>query len=413
VALVDRDKQLPVDLENVLCVEAAFELLKSQASGTFVEVFFGDQEVFAGGPEGRFLHELVVPFLRVKKTAKAVLPIALRASQPITRNHHPGSEWLYCKLYLAASLADQVLRSVVFPVVRAAMSSGAATSWFFIRYGDPDWHIRLRVQGPPARLLDEVFPSLVEACSPLMAERLVRGVHLETYEREVDRYGGPTGVILSERLFHADSEAVLDVIERESRLAGQNTGQRWRLALVGIDRLLADLGLDLPAKRALVREAGERLSREFHRSGGLQQRLNERYRSERPGLESLLLGSPREEAAAEGAGLTDRFPCFEHRSLAVQPIVAALREAERTGRLTKPLGWLTGGFVHLHANRMLRSAGRAQELVLYDFLSRLYESQAARAAGRAEIRQPTSRSRPHRFRQAELGAAHPFLGDKP
>jgi hypothetical protein len=33
----------------------------------------------------------------------------------------------------------------------------------------------------------------------------------------------------------------------------------------------------------------------------------------------------------------------------------------------------------MHANRMLRSAHRAQEVVLYDFLARLYESQAARS----------------------------------
>jgi hypothetical protein len=32
----------------------------------------------------------------------------------------------------------------------------------------------------------------------------------------------------------------------------------------------------------------------------------------------------------------------------------------------------------MHANRMLRAAARAQELVLYDFLHRLYESRAAR-----------------------------------
>jgi len=35
--------------------------------------------------------------------------------------------------------------------------------------------------------------------------------------------------------------------------------------------------------------------------------------------------------------------------------------------------------MHMHVNRMARAAARAQELVLYDFLARLYEGQAARA----------------------------------
>jgi hypothetical protein len=33
----------------------------------------------------------------------------------------------------------------------------------------------------------------------------------------------------------------------------------------------------------------------------------------------------------------------------------------------------------MHANRLLRSAARPQELVIYDFLVRLYESKVARA----------------------------------
>ena len=48
-------------------------------------------------------------------------------------------------------------------------------------------------------------------------------------------------------------------------------------------------------------------------------------------------------------------------------------------RLSVPLAELAVSYLHMHANRLLRSAHRAQELVLYDFLGRLYESQAARA----------------------------------
>ncbi len=57
---------------------------------------------------------------------------------------------------------------------------------------------------------------------------------------------------------------------------------------------------------------------------------------------------------------------------------------------SKPSGRLEAGrhfgpapsYLHMHANRLLRSAHGAQELVLYDFLCRLYESRAARARER-------------------------------
>ena len=44
---------------------------------------------------------------------------------------------------------------------------------------------------------------------------------------------------------------------------------------------------------------------------------------------------------------------------------------------------LGASLVHMHVSRLLRSAQRAQELVLYDFLSRIYQSQAARRRNEA------------------------------
>jgi hypothetical protein len=43
-----------------------------------------------------------------------------------------------------------------------------------------------------------------------------------------------------------------------------------------------------------------------------------------------------------------------------------------------PIPELAASYLHMHANRLLRSAARAQELVLYDWLYRMYEAQAAR-----------------------------------
>jgi hypothetical protein len=77
----------------------------------------------------------------------------------VVRRFPPGSEWLYAKLYTGAATADQVLRQVVRPVTEAALRCGAADGWFFIRYGDPDWHLRLRLHGRPSSV-----PTVAAAC---------------------------------------------------------------------------------------------------------------------------------------------------------------------------------------------------------------------------------------------------------
>ncbi|MGW4636966.1 lantibiotic dehydratase C-terminal domain-containing protein [Sphaerisporangium sp. NPDC004334] len=82
-------------------------------------------------------------------------------------------------------------------------------------------------------------------------------------------------------------------------------------------------------------------------------------------------------------------PPYAARSRAPASVAGDLAACAEAGRLTRPLTALAGGFLHMHANRMLPSAARAQELVLYDFLGRWYRSRAGRrlnGAGAATAR---------------------------
>jgi hypothetical protein len=67
------------------------------------------------------------------------------------------------------------------------------------------------------------------------------------------------------------------------------------------------------------------------------------------------------------------------RSERLIPLAARLHEAERAGRLQQSVAVLTASYLHMYANRLLPSSARAQELVLYDFLERLYKGQLARS----------------------------------
>jgi hypothetical protein len=64
--------------------------------------------------------------------------------------------------------------------------------------------------------------------------------------------------------------------------------------------------------------------------------------------------------------------------------MTGLRSRAEAGRLSVPLTGLAASFLHMHANRILRSAHRAQELVLYDREIKLYEATHETAAEAAE-----------------------------
>jgi thiopeptide-type bacteriocin biosynthesis protein len=383
VSVADGDNTLLVDLDNVLSVETFIHLVKGRAAVRLEEVLPAPADLCVDGPEGSFVHELVIPFVRKESTAQPKIRSRTTAPAGIARSLQPGSAWLYAKLYTGTSGVDQILRSVVAPVVRSAMGSGAADRWFFIRYGDPDWHLRLRLHGAPERLLSEVLVALQSAVGPLVSTGQVWRFQLDTYEQELERYGGPEGIVIAEKIFHADSEAALGMVEL--LYGDEGADARWRLAMRGMDALLEDLGLDLERKLLVVKAAREVFGKEFRTDGRFEHQLGDKYRKERASLEQLLdPGHDKESPLAPGLAL------IHERSARIKPLASELRVLEEAGSLLVTAAELAQSFLHMHANRMLRSAARAQELVMYDFLARTYESLLARAR-----KTPPSTSRVH------------------
>lgn len=369
--LADGDNKLPLDLDNLLSVETFLDTVRQRPAFVLEELFPGPGDLVAEGPEGRFVHELVVPFLAPAPEAPEA-PRARPASvqEPGERVFTPGSEWLYAKIYAGAAGLDQVLREAVAPVVAEALGSGDAEGWFFIRYADPDNHLRLRFGGDGTRLLARVAPRLHAALEPLRELGVVWKVMHDTYQREVERYGGGEAMALGEALFQADSEAVLAILQAYSGDAAADA--RWRLAALGMDLLLDDLGLDAEAKLALLQKLRTGFLAEFGGEGPFERQLGDRFRAERRALEALL--DPAQEAGALAEGVA----ALRRRSVAIRPLAERLRE--RAGMDGTPaLPDLAGSYLHMHANRLLRGAARAQELVLYDFLARVHESRLARA----------------------------------
>ncbi|MBX9787995.1 MAG: lantibiotic dehydratase [Pirellulales bacterium] len=389
VSLQDGDNELPVDLENQLSIAALVDLLRQRQTIALVEIFPSPDELCAAGPEGRYVHELVVPFVARaavaapqvadnQPTRYAISPQGAPAGEgEIPFEFAPGSEWLYAKVYGGAATADRVLVEHLQPVLEHLSSRGLIEQWFFIRYADPDEHLRLRIQAKPNLLQHEVWPVVRDALAAARAAGLVGRVQLDTYQREVRRYGGPIGVQLAENWFAADSRAAVEVIAATPGGAGQDL--RWRLALVGLDRLLEDLGFDLTAKARVARQARDGFAAEFRVDTNLRQQLSQKFRTERNLLVALLAAQA--ETGANAAELESVIAALISRSHKTRPIAQAYRHLAERGELGCTLEELALSLMHMWVNRVARAAHRAQEVVLYDFLDRLYHSQLARASG--------------------------------
>ena len=376
VAVSDGDNQLVVDLDNPLSVDSFAWLVHRRPQVRILELYPGPEALVARNPEGKLAHEIVVTFTRAPETAPAQVAPAVRRTRvpaPEQRRFLPGDCWLYVKLYTGQSAADEVLRRVITPVREEALATGAAESWFFLRYHDPEAHVRVRFCGQPGRLLGEVLPELHAAARPLVEEGTIWRIQVDTYEREVERYGGPKSTALCEQIFWYDSEAVLDIV---GLLQGDDgSDARWRLALRGADMLLDDLGLDLATRLHLMRRIRDSFRHEFRAGTALYKQIGERFRRERNSLFELLARDP---ARDRDSDLAPGLEILDQRAGRVRAIAAGLRAPG----LDAPIESLASSLVHMHVNRLLHASQRAQELVLYDFLHRWYDARRAREGGK-------------------------------
>jgi thiopeptide-type bacteriocin biosynthesis protein len=354
VMLTDADNNLLVDLDQVLWVETLHHLVSSRSAFTLTECFPDPGQALVTAPEGWFAHELVIPLEATSPAQPKAAPLASMSNAPRIRAYPPGSEWLYLKLYCGPASADRLLVELE-PLLRRTQAEGLWDRWHFVRYRDPDHHVRLRFHGVPIRLLSELLPQFHQHLEAPLAQGLLWKVQVDTFGPEWERYGGSIGFALAEGWFFADSQHILNHL-----VDGMTLEQRWRAGLRNSDAIWAALGLSIQVRKGLAQAARDGFRKEFGDSGEGAVQMGARFRELRKELES---GFPRAVGSPFGPELGG---------------LLLFREAFEQRLIQADLVSLAGSLSHMHLNRLLRNSPREHEWVLMEFLVRLYESWLAR-----------------------------------
>ena len=377
VTAVFGDNKLPLDLSQLWPVKILLSLYKPSQNVVLEESLFDTQNLLTQGPEGGFTNEIVVPFHYTADVNKAGIDsltskeLLDSTHQSITREFPLGSEWFYIKIYCGAKIADQIITQVIKPVADQLLSEQIIEEWFFLRYIDPNNHLRVRFKGQ-GMFYAQVIALLHQALAPFVTTGLVSNFYTDTYVREVERYGTTT-MELSEKLFFYDSETVADIL---SLFEGEEIEEfRWLLALRGADTLMADFELNLSQRCQVIEDLKDSFARDFDFTDkSAKKQLSQKYREARTKIESVMVASYDEMHPLAAA-----FDCFHERSLRWQGVVQDIRaKCETSGEQSK-LNTILPSYIHMMVNRLLRSKQRIHEVVLYDFLFQHYRSTIARA----------------------------------
>ena len=288
----------------------------------------------------------------------------------VQRSFILGSQWLYYKIYTGPKTADIVLTEIILPLVNEFENQNWIKKWFFIRYADPKTHLRLRFLVENKNHISLIIAALFEKLKPFVEMDMIWKVQLDTYHRELERYGSNT-IALSESLFCIDSWATirfLDLIDGED---GEQL--RWLYGLRAIDTLLTAFTYPLEAKLKLLEGLKIGFGQEFNMSRPLKRQLDGKYRKERSQIEDFMLFTLNEKP--------DYLPIleiFEHSKINLEPISQKVLALDSSNLLQVSANNLMGSYIHMLMNRLFKSKNRLNEMVCYDFLYRYYRTLKAK-----------------------------------
>lgn len=278
------------------------------------------------------------------------------------RTFIPGDNWIYYKLYCGARTADSILTDAILPLTEMLSQKGVISKWFFIRYSDPDFHIRLRFYVKDTDTIGQVVSELHTILSPYVTDDVIHKVQLDTYVRELERYGAST-VAVSEELFYHESKMLLQVME-----VVEEDSLYFLWVLRAIDRLLQSFTYDTPQKLALVTANAQAFKKEFSANKQLNKQLDKKYRNLRDQVAIFLTPNP---LPSDYALLDQLLIDWKRRT---QQAVASIKTCNTNRTLEVQLDYLISSYIHMLVNRAFRSRQRFYELVCYDFLTKYYRS---------------------------------------
>jgi thiopeptide-type bacteriocin biosynthesis protein len=287
------------------------------------------------------------------------------------RTFIPGSEWLYFKIYTGVKTADVILKKNLYPYVFELLKNKVIDKWFFIRYADPDFHIRFRVHLTRSQDFNSVFNSFYTTFNNLVINDLIWNIQCDTYQRELERYGTNT-IDLIEYIFYIDSELNIKLLEH---LDTDNAEEhRWHISLMLIDSYFSVFSLDTDHRKELMNRMAEGYKNEFGiKRHNMKQQLDAKYRKYKETIQAIM-----DSNNISDSSYTVYRKLIEKYRQIILPAAQEIICIEKEGKLQMKSDILLTSIIHMTMNRWFRSKNRLHELVIYDFMSRYYNSYVAK-----------------------------------
>lgn len=352
------DYKLFIDFDNPIALGVLKEELKRNETLYFSEVF--DHKTAEN--ELTYVNEVVLPFFNERTSGNQHTQADLSTEQD---EFLPGSNWLYVKLYAGYETVNQLLTTELYPFMHQLLDENIIQKWFFIRYADEDYHLRLRFDLIEPAHMAMVLQRLSDLIRDQVRTNVIHKVTVSTYEREIERYGKET-IPHCEELFFHDSMLICDFLSQPN--AKEND---WLFGAMAVDQYLTDFGFGLEQKMNILGFISNQFFMEFGVIKKEKVELDKKYRKLSSALKEGLQFNHESE---ENELLAFYKDMLLNKSGQTSSIVNEIKLDEAIQQTEGRLADVVLSMIHMLLNRLFRTNHRKQELILYYMMYKQYKS---------------------------------------
>jgi len=383
VFLLQGDNELLIDWENELSLLTLVQEAKKYTHIHLMESFLDSTscQTQATDSNGDMYNAQFVALMHQAECSPHpvtnITALVKSIESPTVDQYSPFTEWQYYKFYCGEVTAERLLRELIRPLVKSLQDHGLIDQWFFLRYEDPDFHLRVRfhlVSSVAQKKFKHIFTEHLTIWEGL---DLVWNIQVDTYKRELHRYSFRY-ISNSERIFFHDCEATVEFLAMLSEY-GWAESTRWLYAARSVDSLLRDFGLTTLERFELIEQARESFNHEFAVSLSMASTIAKKYRDIRQQFLQVLNS---ENNLPDG--LQKATALLQVRSLEIKTDVETLRAAAENGLLHPELKSIINSHIHMILNRIFQSKPRQHEMVFYNFMYNGYKTAIALKKGSVE-----------------------------
>ena len=359
---VEGDNELLVDFSNPNLVQIWLNLIKNAPSVLLKEFLYEPDK-------GKiFTNQYIASLINTeKRTYPNPIPFTAAENQPAIKRHFPlGSEWVFLKLYCGIGSVDMILNKTIAPIMNKLLQQGLIQKWFFIKYFDTEYHIRLRMLLKNPADMYQVLNIVNESIAQSQEKILIWKIQPDMYSRELERYG-PTTIEHCETLFFVDSMVTAQLFPLLQ--FGQNNRMTFLWGVKMTDDLLNAFQLTLEEKLALVDEVRKAYQREFNADKDTNDKINTKYNLMKGELEAMLANED-----PEGKNKM-KFSLLQQKIAMQMPIITEIVKLKQSGELQVDFTGLVSSLIHMLLNRLISVKERLHEFLVYEFLVKQYRMQ--------------------------------------